>query len=44
MSDKALVKRIILTVVLVLTLIFVAFITTGCNKSLLDMTYTFNSA
>ena len=44
MSNKNLVKRIIITVVLVLTLIFVAFITTGCNKSLVDITYTFNYA
>ena len=44
MSNKNLVKRIILTVVLVLTLLFVAFITTGCNRSLVDISYTFNYA
>lgn len=44
MSNKSLVKRIVLTAVLVITLIFVALITTGCNRSLVDMTYTFNYA
>ena len=44
MSNKSLVKRIILTAVLVLTLVFVALTATGCNKSLVDITYTFNYA
>ena len=44
MSNKNLVKRIALTAILIFTLIFVALAITGCNRSLVDITYNFNYA
>lgn len=44
MSNKSFVRGIVLTAILVITLVLVALVTTGCNRSMVDLTYNFNYA